>query len=279
MRVRGFTLIELLTVITITGIIAAVLTVFLRPAIDSYLDTRRRANLTDIADTALRRMGQDIRSAVPNSVRTDGTTSCFQLVPTTTGGRYRMALDTSYTNTATSSALDITAATTRFDVFNRMRTIPSVNDWVVINNQNTLDVYSGANRSLITGVATPTTPGGVPIAAVGQHRIAVSSKQFPSGYDGGRFQVVSNATPTIVYSYVASTRTLHRAVTAFSTAFPSALCGTGAIVATNVASSEFIYVPNKGATQQSGFLQMSLTLSDAGESITLVHGVHVENAP
>ena len=47
MRTRGFTLVELVMVITITGILAASLTIFLKPVIDSYFDTRRRADLTD----------------------------------------------------------------------------------------------------------------------------------------------------------------------------------------------------------------------------------------
>ena len=278
MRVRGFTLIELLTVIAITGILAAVLTVFLRPAIDSYLDTRRRANLTDIADTALRRMGQDIRSAVPNSIRTNGTESCFQLVPTITGGRYRMAYDVSGASRV-GAPLDVTAATTSFDVLSPMSTVPSGNnggDWVVINNQNTNDVYAGINTARISSVvAYPPV-----LSGIAQYLVTLTApKQFSSGYDGGRFQVVSSAAPTIVYSYAAATRTLYRAVTTFSTAFPSALCGTGAIVATNVSGAQFIYVPNKGATQQSGFLQMRLTLEDAAETVTLVHGVHVENSP
>lgn len=75
--------------IVITAILAATLTIFLKPAIDSYFDTRRRVDLTAIADTALRRMAQDIRSAVPNSIRPGPgaySTSCFQLVPTIAGG-------------------------------------------------------------------------------------------------------------------------------------------------------------------------------------------------
>ena len=65
MKQRGFTLVELITVIVIMGIMASMITVFLKPAIDSYLDSRRRADLTDIADTAIRRMAQDILEAKP----------------------------------------------------------------------------------------------------------------------------------------------------------------------------------------------------------------------
>ena len=93
MRSRGFTIVELVMVIVITGIIAATFTIFFKPAIDSYLGAKRRATLTDMADTALRRIGRDVRLAVPNSVRPFGN-QCFELIPTIAGGRYRRASDT-----------------------------------------------------------------------------------------------------------------------------------------------------------------------------------------
>ena len=50
----GFTLVEMIMVITITGIIGAMVAVFIRSPVDSYVDSARRAELSDIADTALR---------------------------------------------------------------------------------------------------------------------------------------------------------------------------------------------------------------------------------
>lgn len=280
MKARGFTLIELVMVIAITGILAATLTVFLKPAIDSYFDARRRADLADMADTALRRMGQDIRSAVPNSVRSVSAT-CFQLVPTIAGGRYRMASDTvndtpaplPCTPSATCSApLDVTQATTVFDVLSPLATVPAANDWVVIDNQNADDVYNGTNRAQIS--ATPTTPR----ATDGLHRIAIASTPFPSGYDGGRFVVVPNTEQTVFYNCVGTT--LYRTVATFG-ANQATTCATttGAVVATDVLSCTFVYNPNQGATQQSGFVWMRLELSRSGESVVLAHGVHVDNVP
>ena len=70
---RGFTLIELVLVVVVTSVMAATLVVFFKPAIEGYLVSRARADLTDQADTALRRMVRDVRLAVPNSVRTPGS--------------------------------------------------------------------------------------------------------------------------------------------------------------------------------------------------------------
>lgn len=280
MRTRGFTLVELVMVIVITGILAASITVFLVPAVNSYFDTRRRAELTDMADTALRRMSQDIRRAVPNSIRSVYAT-CFQLVPTIAGGRYRMASDTTNdtpplpcTPSATCSApLDVTQATTIFDVLSPMATVPAKDDWVVIGNQNANDVYTGATRGQIG--ATPAAPSR---STDGLWRISVASTQFPSGYDGGRFVVVSNTVRSVFYSCVGTT--LYRTVTDFD-ANQATSCGltSGAVVATDVAGCTFVYDPNKGATQQSGFVWMRLELSRSGESVALAHGVHVDNVP
>lgn len=267
MRTRGFTLVELVMVIMITGIIAGSLTVFLKPTIDSYFDTRRRAELTDMADTALRRMAQDIRRAVPNSVRWVND-ACFELVPTTTGGRYRMATDTV---TAGSEVLDTSTTVTTFDVLSPMATVPAANDWVVVNNQNGDDVHAGTNRAQISAVATPA-------ATAGLHRITLTgAMQFSPGYDGGRFVVVSNDEQVVTYSCVGST--LFRTVSDFA-AVAGGACGAagGAVVATGVTGCTFIYAPNQGATQQSGFVWMRLELSQ-GESITLAHGAHVDNVP
>ena len=71
----GFTLIEMIVVIVITGIIAGIVAVFLRAPVQGYMDSARRAELTDIADTALRRMARDVRTAVPNSVRFSNCTA------------------------------------------------------------------------------------------------------------------------------------------------------------------------------------------------------------
>ena len=72
---RGFTLIELVMVIVISAVMAAALVVFFRPAIEGYLASRARADLTDQADTALRRMVRDVRLAVPNSIRAPNSSS------------------------------------------------------------------------------------------------------------------------------------------------------------------------------------------------------------
>ena len=89
-KTAGFTLVEMVVVIAIVGILAAAATQLIRNPAQAFIDSENRANLTDRADTALRRMARDIRNALPNSVRTttNGADSFIEFVPVKSAGRY-----------------------------------------------------------------------------------------------------------------------------------------------------------------------------------------------
>lgn len=292
-RRSGFTLIELIVVMVVTGIIAGTIVVFFKPAFDIYLAVGRRAGLTDLADTALRRMSRDIRLAVPNSIRSPNS-QCFELVPTAAGGRYRMAPDTIWDSAnpaAPSKWFDGTAAVSALDVLTPLSSTPAPGDWLVIDNQNTNDVYTGTNRAAIASVATP--PALDPNLDYYYHRITLqAATQFPSGYDGGRFVVVPNAQNAVFYVCAGTgvdaegsgTGTLYRfANYGYNAATPAAcpvpVVGTTPVLASKVKSCRFDYSPTQGATQQSGFVWMKLEIAEQNEPIVMVHGSHVDNVP
>jgi MSHA biogenesis protein MshO len=279
-RARGFTLVELVLVIVITGIMAASVAVFFKPAVDAYFDARRRAELTDTADTALRRMAREVRRAVPNSIRIPSA-QCFELVPTVSGGLYRRAADIV---NADADPLDTTGADASFDVLSPLAVAPVAGDFVVIGNQNTNDVYEGTTRGTVSSWASPPAPGGLP---VGVGRITlIAPTQFPAGYDGGRFQIVDAREPSVFYvcsgageANGSGTGQLFRVVQGFTAGYPAACPGGGVLLANNVAACEFVYNPNQGATQQSGFVWMRIELLRGGERMALAYGAHVSNVP
>jgi MSHA biogenesis protein MshO len=292
LRQRGVTLIELVMVIMVGGIVAAAVSLFIKPAIDAYIGSRLRADVTDQADTALRRMLRDVRSAVPNSLRVPSD-QCFELVPAVVGGRYRMGPDgandaancTAQTAGASCSAwVDTSKATTVFDTLSAFSKLPSTGDWVVINNQNGNDVYTGANRAAIASMGTPATTQGA-------HRITMQSMQVSPGYTGGRFLTVSNKEQAVFYVCSGADGTLdangdgkgtlYRLVRSFNATYPTSCPSTtgAAVLATRLKSCSFIYDPNQGATQQSGFLWMDLQMARNSETAHIAVGAHVMNVP
>ena len=291
-RCRGFTLVELVVAIVIFGVMAATLTIFLRPAFDAYIASRDRADLTAEADQALTRMQADVRAAVPNSIRSARRQLLRDRCPRRTGGRYRKAADTvndSGANCAPgancAAPLDTSLATTVFDVLTPLSATPAVGDFVVVDNQNPGDVYSGSNRAAISAVATPN-------ASYGRHRISIASTQFPAGYDGGRFVVVPAAQRAVFYvcsgadgsldSRGNGKGTLYRLQNyGFNAAAPVACPATAGadVLATNVRSCRFVYDPTLGATQQNGFVSLQLELARNSEVVSLVFGAHVVNTP
>lgn len=257
-------------VIVIIGIMAGTLTMFMRPAVEAYVDSRRRSDLTDMADTALRQITQDIRRAVPNSLIAHSAT-CLQLVPTIAGGRYRK--EAASPLEVEGKPLDTTAATDVFDVLTPLAKVPAVGDWVVVNNQNTQDVYTNINREQLSAVTTASTAAE---NAVFRYRLTLaSSKQFPLGYDGGRFVLVANAEQSIFYHCQGDR--LYKTTAGFGATASSCNLTTGAVVATDVESCAFSYTP--GATQQRGFAWLVLNLMRSDERVSLAHGVHVDNVP
>jgi len=66
---QGFTLVELVITIVISTIVVSFVSLFISGPVMGFADQTRRARLVDAADAALRRIGRDVRRALPNSVR------------------------------------------------------------------------------------------------------------------------------------------------------------------------------------------------------------------
>ena len=288
-RLRGVTLLELVVVMIVAGSIVAVLTLFLRPAVQSYLLGRHRAELLQVADASLAMMVREVRRAVPNSIRTPGN-QCFEMVPSSGGGRYRAGPDTEADSAPGCTAaadcaawVDTSQASSVFDVLARSGDTPALGDWVVINNQHGNDIYDGLDRSPIRAIASPRAGDGI-------QRLTIDPLAVSPGYDGGRFLLVPDATQAVFYSCVGADGTvdasghgkgqlLRSSHYGFNSAYPGGCPATGEVLATQVRSCNFVYDPNQGATQQSGFVWLELELARAGEIAHLGMGAHVSNVP
>lgn len=282
MRRRGFTLVEAVIVIAITGIIAAAVAIFIRGPIEGYFDSARRAELTDIADTALRRMSRDVRLALSNSVRIPGgAAQCMEFLPTVGGGRYRTECS-AQPCPAGEDPLDFTQPDNRFDVLGGLSEAPAVNDYVAIYNLG-LDVanaYSNPvqNRAVISAASTSNITLATPA-------------QFPFASPGNRFQIIPASEQAVFYVCVFpgpnidaagnGTGTLFRMSRYGFNSVEPAACPTPAagtpVLATNISACSFSY--SAGTTERNGLVSMRLNIRQKNEEVSLYHEVHVSNVP
>ena len=266
----GFTLVEMIVVITITGILAASVAVFIRRPVEAYVDVARRAELTDIADTALRRITRDVRTALPNSIRTTtvGNITYLEYLQTTGGGRYRTELDSG----GAGDPLDLTVADTAFDVIGTMPALAAGNSIVIYNLSpagSTANAYSGDNRALVD-VGSTSAP-----------TIALNpGKKFPYESPGKRFHVVEQAVTYACDPLPAGDGVLRRYWN-YGIVDPQPTppaTGSAALLATNISGCSFTYTAS-GPTARTGVLALNLQISKDGETVRLFQQAHVNNIP
>ncbi|TMH46260.1 MAG: prepilin-type N-terminal cleavage/methylation domain-containing protein [Betaproteobacteria bacterium] len=272
---HGVTLIELIIVIAITAVIAGGVAVFISRPFESYVDSARRAELTDIADTALRRMTRDLRTALPNSIRIACVPSCgpltstyyLEYLQTSGGGRYRADVDSS----GAGNILDFTFADTSFDVVGPMPTF-SGGEWIVIYNL----ASSGTIANAYDGSST--TNRGAYASNAGNTITLSPGKQFPYPSPGKRFSVVQYA---VTYACNPTTGELRRywnyGIAAAQATPP--VTANNALLANNVSATNgcsFTYAQNDSRT---GVVGLAVRIERSGETVQLFQQAHVNNVP
>ncbi|MFZ3223378.1 MAG: type II secretion system protein [Rugosibacter sp.] len=276
-RSCGFTLIEAVVSIAILGILGAIVAVFIGKPIQGYFDSARRAELTDQADVALRRLTRDLRLALPSSLRVTNAAGInyIEFIMTSNGGRYRFDADgstagdfLSYTNPGDVS----------FDVLGPMPANPAIaaGDFIVVYNLGPgnapADAYTGGNRAQVQGVAGN-------VVTLIANPFAIQAPPLPS--PDARFQVVPGNTQAVTYACPAAvpanmTRQWNYGFNAAQATPPGG--GTMTPIAGNVICI-VEYMPNT-ASGRNGLLLINLTISDAsGERISLAQQIRIDNTP
>jgi len=267
-RARGFTLVEMIVVIAITGVLGAAVAVFIRRPVESYMDAVRRGELSDIADTALRRITRDVRTALPNSIRTTtaGNVRYLEYLQTSGGGRYRAEPDSG----GAGNILNFIAADASFDVIGTMPTLAAGNSIVIYNlspTGSTANAYSGDNR----GAYSSNTATTITLSA---------AKLFPFKSPGKRFQVVEHAV-TYACDPLPSGAGVLRRYWNYGIVDPQPTPPSGgsyAVLARNITDCTFTYAANS-ATARTSILALSLSVSQGGETVYLFQQAHVSNVP
>jgi len=272
----------------------------MKSPIDAYFDSARRAALTDVADTTVRRIARDIHKALPNSIRLPTGNTCMEFIPTKTGARYRASgsgsLDfvgiTSYTkfNMLASNTVVGTAA---IPVDQQIKK----DDLIVVYNLGIpgSDAYELSNTAVSAAPDTPTgSPSETPISIT----YSTGLTHFPLASASNRFHVVPAHEQVVSYVFVAGAAsaagdamgTLYRyARPALSAAYPlPASCAAlaavmladtahpPAVLANSVSTGSFAY---DAASRRNAIVQMTLGLTRSKETVSLYHEIHVDNTP
>lgn len=264
-RQSGFTLLEAIIAIVITGIIGAMVAVFIARPVQGYIDSVRRAALTDVADLALKRMGIELRTAVPNSVRVDASGRYVEFIPARFGGRYCADVNPGC------DALTFNGTDAVFRVLGPAHDAAANESLIVYNTGQTgLNAYAGDTRRTIASSGTTTTD------------IAFSGSGYTLPSPTNRFQVVPTSGPVsfgcdTVGGVTTGTGTLRRYDSyGYKVAQATTGLGTGALLAGQLAECQFTY---DAISARNGLVTLRLRLLAETESVTLVHQIHVDNQP
>jgi MSHA biogenesis protein MshO len=275
-RQRGFTLIEAVMVIALTGIVGAMVAVFIRQPINAYVDTARRGEMSDEADGALRRIARELRSALPNSVRVNAAGNRLEFLPVRSAGRYRAAPNAS----GVGDFLDFTSSTDgSFEVLGPAVSAQAGDQLVVYNLGLTgADAYAGTSRRALTSTG----------ASLASLSYTVGGTQFPYASPNKRFHIVSQPITYACTPLAGGAGSLRRYSGYAIQAAQPTNTGTGsllgslsgannALLSGSVAACSFTY--NTTGSAHKAVVTLRLTLTRSGESISLMQQVFVESSP
>ena len=281
---RGFTLIELTITIALSTIVVGFMAIFIAGPVDSYTDQARRAELVDLSENSLRRIARDVRRALPNSVRLNqsGSVVALELLSTVDGSRYRDRPPPG--NPA--KRLQFSSADDAFNSIGGFRNIAQP----FSSDRHYLSIYNvGVPGADAYELANVITPPGTQIdidadAIPGEDNVRLSPAfRFAFGSPGQRVFLVDGP---VSYLCDGSAGTLVRyanyAITSDQADRNSAseLLAAGAdatLVADRVSSCSMDYAP--GTAQRAGLVSIALAVTDTGETVSLLHQVHVDNVP
>lgn len=256
----GFTLIEMIVVIVIVGILSALGGMFIVKPVTGYVDLARRTRLVDQAEMAVRRLQRDIRHALPNSIPAVTNASSLSLEVSLDGGRYRR-----YPGGGWTDFLSFTNPDSSFEILGqpnaevRSRLDGSGNvlagEEIDVVIYNTSPVAVG-NREGISAIVTDSSD------PAQDHYIVflAAAKQFPYASPAQRFYILDRDESAVTYAWVGND-----------------LLRNGVIVTRNVADCQFTY--DSGASERAGLVTLKLTLTESGESVSMLHQIHVVNVP
>jgi MSHA biogenesis protein MshO len=271
-RTGGFTLVEMVISIALIGLLAVMAAPMLRLPMVAWLDATRRAEMTNSLEALQGKLADDLRRALPNSVRVRqlGPRVLLEVLEVRAWGRHRAgASGGAPVCTAVCSgpglqdALEAACPESCFTSIGTLQGDAPVpgSDWVVVNPLGpgipAGDPYFGGNVAAAGGIKTRLTAVGP--APDGQ-QLRVAPHSFPALAANRRFYLV--ATPVTWDCDPGTQRLTRRWGYPIAALQPAAFAAVAnaAPMATQVSACTIRYAP-AGALGRGGLVHLSLRLS------------------
>ncbi len=280
---NAFSLLELILVVVLLGVLASGAGMLITRPIEAYNDQLRRQQLVDQAEMALRQIARDVRRTLPNSIRVGGGGTVLEMVNTVDGARYRDEVGGTFTTP--NDILDFSSADTDFNLLGRFTRLSAfaADHRIVIYNTAPTDIYEDVTLNNNPGIVTPNSVIlGLSVTGSEQHINLSSAFQFSQQSPGQRMFVIDgpisyvcNITAGTIMRYDSYDYQHPQIVSdVLLGALPNVESGP---VVSRLSGCNISY--EAGTARRGGIVTIEITITDAGESITLLHQIHVVNVP
>lgn len=252
---RGFTLVEMVAVLIVLGILGGGVISFIGDSTNGFAATVARAQLAEDAQYLVEKFSDEIREALPNSIRTNA--QCLEFVPVEAGSRYHTLPIGADSNGFYSWPIDPSPTGTTL----RAAVYPQPNLYALSN----------------PGAVSPEITIG---SAEADNRVRLSFSSnfaFSAGAPRSNYFIIS--TP-ISYCTVGSKlyryenygfQSTQPGIASLPSSLPNrALAGEGITASFSVAPATLL---------ANSIVTMDITVTARGETVQLNHLAHVRNAP
>ena len=263
---RGFTLVELIISMVLISLLSLVAAPLLRIPMVAWMDASRRAGLSNDLDLAHTKLAEDLRRALPGSVRvrTVGARTMLEYMEVRAYGRFRagpsgaaQVCPATCFGPGMNDVLQAACSETCFTHLGTLEGDPPVpgTDWVVADALGG-NVYLGGNVAVAGGSKSRLTAYNA-----GSGRVDLAAHVFPAVAASKRFYLVSNP---VTYECDLGTQRLTRYWGYPVSALQPAAFGGGsnAPLATGVQACSLRYVP-AGGLNKGGVVNVTLRLARA----------------
>ncbi|BCE02131.1 pilus assembly FimT family protein [Marinicellulosiphila megalodicopiae] len=304
-NLNGFTLIELIMVITLMSILAVVITPILSRPFANYQTQYARQELVHLAQSSADKISQELKQALPNSIRISADGSTLEFILIEQGGRYRSSIIASDNTALTASQAD-----SQFTVLGEFGSYNNDNVRLSLFNTNATQLYNqivlstdqttvtAANNNIQVSPLAVTacsddcsqTANTAPITSVTLQRAHQFDSQgfgsprnriflFSTGviYQCGLDTAAADGSLNIVryqnYDFASDQIDLDT-----RTEIEASTNESSSILSQTLSDCEFSYT--QGNSTRSGVIEISITMENSiAGTITLLKQVLVQNAP